>query len=560
MIAADVVEVEGVGVVRGQVLEVNGEADVERIAAAVDHARSRKDDGDEPEMQEVGGHLVGGAPDAVGGAARERREIGLGERAHVVAAEVRHRLEVSERPTLAACLAACLAAWARDSHAVKEAQLARAVHLGVAREDLLDQRGARAQHADDEHRQLARAAEGRLLGHALAREELDSAADGRRVRLGVEGPGCAADGVGLGEAGEGALGVAAVVVDLGEREAERRARGADQGRVLEHRLDARDLGRVLGPEALGPRQMLAGHGEIRAKLERAAKTADGARDVTARDQALAEKREGLGVLGVELERTLDGGDGAVDVALRAQRPAEVRERPGARRLELERAAVRGERLLEPALIAQRPRERIVQARLAGRRGERSAEHRLGLARALRHRMRLGEPVRALAIAGLERERPLELGARFVDPPEGERRRAEPRAGDGVLAAGERRPVRIARLGVRAERAQGFSQRNPRLRALGVIGAGATKVLEPRLDLAALDQGHPERDARRAESGRSRKRAAIGLDRLRWPARRPQRVPRAKRRLRALGGQGRLAASTGLQSLDWLHTIYKDRDS
>jgi len=211
VVAAEIGEIVGEGLALAEPQEVAGEAGVERVALAVDDPRLGEEERDEAEAEEVARRLVGDAQRR-GRMPAQMLQMLLGNAFGESSVDVGRTLR--NGPLDAQPLGQRLH---DPAHIV---ELARAVDLRVAGEDLLDQRGARARHADDEDGQL------RLTSGAVhAREELgaecrDHAADVRARRVGlVQARGLLQIVAGL-VVPEGGIVVARIVVDLGEGKAE----------------------------------------------------------------------------------------------------------------------------------------------------------------------------------------------------------------------------------------------------------------------------------------------------------------------------------------------------
>lgn len=100
---------------------------------------TREDAGDEAEVDEVEGHLVG---EPCGGGVRERSEPGVGGAVEELGGETGGRIDGGDPSGIDAgdvgCESGDLTAFATG------------MHIGVACEDLLDECGAGSRHADDE--------------------------------------------------------------------------------------------------------------------------------------------------------------------------------------------------------------------------------------------------------------------------------------------------------------------------------------------------------------------------------------------------------------------------
>jgi hypothetical protein len=143
--AGKVHKVEAVGLGTAEVLEVAGDAGVPGIADAVDDVRPREHGRNDTEVQEVGGHLVGDARGG-GGETAEVVQVFAFDAIHGCAGEGRRRGE--ERDTARA------AADDVEDREIDRAEFTGAEGSGVGRDDLLDEAGAGARHANDENAPL----------------------------------------------------------------------------------------------------------------------------------------------------------------------------------------------------------------------------------------------------------------------------------------------------------------------------------------------------------------------------------------------------------------------
>ena len=187
-----------------------GEAGVEGVSFDVDDAGAGEGHLDEAEVGEVEGHFVGDAdgvgrgegdeaPEVVGA---ELIDLGLGEGGEAVGV-------VASAVGIAVC-----GADGGEDHFVGEFEFAGAVDGGVGGEDLFDEGGTGAGHADDEDGAVG---EGAAFGEgfeAIFGEEVEEAGDFAFGVGGVVG-GVFAGGVAVFGGGEGLFVVAGAVVECG---------------------------------------------------------------------------------------------------------------------------------------------------------------------------------------------------------------------------------------------------------------------------------------------------------------------------------------------------------
>ena len=142
VVAAELGEVVGERLAVGEQAPKARQAGVARIARAVDDARLGQHEVDEADPAVVVGHLVGDA-------ARRRRtgadggDVCDAELAPALGAGLANAVEERRRRARPAARHA-------GGEPADLGQLAGAVHLAVAGENLLDERRSRARHADDE--------------------------------------------------------------------------------------------------------------------------------------------------------------------------------------------------------------------------------------------------------------------------------------------------------------------------------------------------------------------------------------------------------------------------
>src|SRR3569833_3084496 len=151
VIAADVVEVVAEALAPGEMLFESREAISQRVAPDIDDPRARQHQVDEADMPEVVRHLVDEEWRGWLTLHTGSYEILLTERAQALGSQCADDLEILAGPIV---LPARLETARQRDHVV---QLHRALHEGVARQNLVDESGARARQSDDEYgiRQLA---------------------------------------------------------------------------------------------------------------------------------------------------------------------------------------------------------------------------------------------------------------------------------------------------------------------------------------------------------------------------------------------------------------------
>jgi len=178
--------------------------DVPRIADAVDHPRARQQHGGEPEVSEVGGHLVDDEA-AAGSMFAARGQVGGAQRGDL------RRIGAVERP-----------AAELPGGDVEIIQLASGADLGVAAQHALDQARPRAGHPHDEDGHLAVVGRARQSRKGLGAGGRDQGVGLGDQRSGIEvsGERCVAGGPGR----EGVAGSIELVVQHAES-------------VMEHRRD-----------------------------------------------------------------------------------------------------------------------------------------------------------------------------------------------------------------------------------------------------------------------------------------------------------------------------------
>src|SRR3569833_1114616 len=168
VIAADVVEGVAEALAPGEMLFESGEAISQRVAPDIDVPRARLHQVDEADMPEVVRHLVDEEWRGCLTLHTGSYEILLTERAQALGSQCADDLEILAGPIV---LSARLETARQRDHDV---QLHRALHEGVARQNLVDESGAGARQSDDEYgiRRLAAHVaplDEKLTGVALAR-------------------------------------------------------------------------------------------------------------------------------------------------------------------------------------------------------------------------------------------------------------------------------------------------------------------------------------------------------------------------------------------------------
>ena len=143
VITAEFGQVIGMVLLGGEQLGEARDAGIDRVAQCVDDARIRQRQMDEPGEIIVGRHLVGDAR----GRGRELADFG-----EVVLADLAQRARVERGHEFGIGDGLAVRPAHLVDHVVERLQLARAKHIGVACQNLLHQRGARARHAQDENR------------------------------------------------------------------------------------------------------------------------------------------------------------------------------------------------------------------------------------------------------------------------------------------------------------------------------------------------------------------------------------------------------------------------
>ena len=135
MEAAKLGLIVGEGLLAREQLRVTRETGVDGIAPAMDDARVRQDEADEPREHEVRRHLVDDVPSS----GRHRGHVGeisFAQRLELGRVQARRRLREPVDPV---------------AQHLQPLELAGGVDHRMRSEDLLDQRRSRARHADNEY-------------------------------------------------------------------------------------------------------------------------------------------------------------------------------------------------------------------------------------------------------------------------------------------------------------------------------------------------------------------------------------------------------------------------
>ena len=298
--------------------------DVARVAPHRDDLRVREQQLDEADVLEVVRQLV----DHVARCGREVLQL-----LQHLAGDARQDLgrQVVDTVGVAAARAgAALPALQRRDDTRDQPQFAGTVDLAVAGQDLLHQRGARARHADHEHRHGARQAAAAVLVQ-LAREGVADARALLAVRHRVVAQVVAARGIGFVGECEGAVVVLALFPGGGQLEQEPGAHAAFQARRARGLLQAFQR-RVVLRETAGADQRRQPPGRLQ---------------------------------GLHLFET---GDGVVDAALLHQQVAQAVQRRRQGRLQGQRRTVAGFGLLGLLLLGQHGRHGQLGLRAPGQVG------------------------------------------------------------------------------------------------------------------------------------------------------------------------------------------------
>ena len=142
VVLADLGELEGEGLALGEVLAVAAQARVHGMAARVDDPGVGQDQVQQPDVGEVVGHLVDEVARVTRAMQRGALQVFRPERMQVLGAQLAHALRIIE------AVAAIAAQRRRD--AAEVGQLAGAFDQAVARQYLLQKRGAGAWQPEDE--------------------------------------------------------------------------------------------------------------------------------------------------------------------------------------------------------------------------------------------------------------------------------------------------------------------------------------------------------------------------------------------------------------------------
>ncbi len=164
VVQAGVSEIEGEEVPDGEVLEIAGQAGVDRIPHAVYDPRARKQQRDQSEVQEVARHLVG-HPVCVSAQPLQPLELAAGRGIQ--------RLPVEARRTLRDVVRFSKPEPKAAGQPSDIPQLPGRMDIPMARQDLFDQACSRPRHADDEDRQFGAVVGARKFRKPLGREDLD---------------------------------------------------------------------------------------------------------------------------------------------------------------------------------------------------------------------------------------------------------------------------------------------------------------------------------------------------------------------------------------------------
>src|SRR5579862_27226 len=241
-IAAEIAEVVAEGLAAREMLLEVGQAARHRMAPRVDDPGIGQDQMDKAHMQEIVRHLVDEERSAEFAMHAGAREIVLADLPQA------RGLDIGEQLGIAALRAVQRVAVEPARERGDVGQLHRAFHLGMAGQDLLDQRRARARHADDEDRIAGLASRAAPRREELRRERRARAAQVIAQRLRLIFHGFAAQRVGEAVLFEGFFVETFVLQRLAEREMEVEA-------VLVLDVASRDLlahrGRVVRREAEG---------------------------------------------------------------------------------------------------------------------------------------------------------------------------------------------------------------------------------------------------------------------------------------------------------------------
>ena len=308
---SDVAQVERPGLLAEVRLEA-GDGDVARVSGAVDDGRIGNSDGDRSERLVVLGLLVADPPGGSDGP-WDGREVPICDRPdrrrHCRAVATSHLVEDSREPDLVDGVGG-------------DGELAGSMDVGMPREDLLGQRGARPRHADHQNRPRVGAA----TMQPLPRFGRCAGDDGPRdafVGIDVRGNGPMMQLGGLEEMLEGSIVLAETVADSGDGEVQ--VASLVFGPAGEVRLDGIDIGEswIVRAERLDEREGEPRVGVSGAQLQHALEACDGLFDA-------AEHRENPTLLVVPGGRLgIDFGDPtpqSLRIVESADSPGELRER------------------------------------------------------------------------------------------------------------------------------------------------------------------------------------------------------------------------------------------